>query len=90
MLMPFEWAVLTVEEASELSAFIEKMTATPTQPINFKKMQDLGIYDMYNKLRHLVDQAAHYQRNLESLNPDDFASYDHYHQECPGYDKHRC
>jgi hypothetical protein len=80
MLMPFDWAVLTVEDARLLRGFIQKVTGTPAQPKNYKKMQDAGVLDIYHKLDEFVEARDHYQNDLRRLDPNDFEprSYDHY------------
>ena len=55
MLMPFDWAVLTVEEAKLLMEYIEKSTATKTQPKYYEKIQRLGLLPIYEKLREFVE-----------------------------------
>ena len=72
MLTPFQWAIITVDEARLLMDYIERKTDTPAFPKNYKKMQKEGILDMYNKLRFFVEEATQYEGNLRYLNPDDY------------------
>ena len=64
--MPFEWAVLTVQEARLLMTYIEKSTATKTMPKRYDKMQQFGVLPIYEKLRDFVELNAQYQA-LQSL-----------------------
>ena len=66
MLMPFEWACLTVQEARLLMQYIEKSTGTKTMPRYYEKMQKHGMLEIYNKLREFVELNAQYQA-LQSL-----------------------
>ena len=61
MLMPFEWAVLTIEEAKLLMNYIEKSTSSKTIPRRYEKMQELGLLEIYNKLREFVELHTHHQ-----------------------------
>ena len=61
MLMPFEWAVLTIEEAKLLIDYIEKSTATKTIPRYYEKMQRFGMLEIYRKLREFVELHEHHQ-----------------------------
>jgi hypothetical protein len=59
--MPFDWAVLTVQEAKLLMEYIEKSTASKTMPIRYDKMQQVGILDIYMRLREFVELHNQYQ-----------------------------
>lgn len=72
MLLPFDFAVLTSDEASILFEFIEKATETKACPKNYKKMQELGIHDIYVNLREFLEMRHSYCNNLRYLNPDDY------------------
>jgi hypothetical protein len=67
MLMPNEWAVLTVQEAKLLMEYIEKSTASKTMPIRYDKIQQVGMLPIYEKLREFVEVNAQYQalQNLD-------------------------
>lgn len=67
MLMPFDWAVLTVQEARLLMEYIEKSTATKTQPRYYEKIQKAGMLPIYEKLREFVETNAQHQalQNLD-------------------------
>lgn len=67
MLLPFEWAVLTVQEARQLMEYIEKSTATKTMPRNYDKIHKAGLTDIYDKLRQFVEANAQYEINLRYL-----------------------
>ncbi len=67
MLLPFDFAVLTKEEAKLLKEFIEKMTATKNNTRNYEKMQKLGIMLIYDKLREFVESSDHYQHSIRNL-----------------------
>jgi len=73
MIMPFDWAVLTIEEAKLLMEYIEKSTATKTQPKYYEKIQRLGMLPIYEKLREFVELNSHYQ-GLRTLNIGDLAT----------------
>ncbi len=72
MLMPFEYGLLSLEEANKLIEYIEKTTATKNNPQNYEKMRSVGILDSYNGLRNFVDEAYQYNK-LKNLNVDDIA-----------------
>lgn len=73
MIMPFDWAVLTIEEAKLLMEYIEKSTATKTQPKYYDKIQRLGMLPIYEKLREFVELHNHYQ-GLRTLDVYDLAT----------------
>ena len=64
--MPFEWAVLTVQEARLLMEYIEKTTATKGLSRNYDKIYKAGMADIYSKLREFVE-ANHQYHNLHNL-----------------------
>lgn len=66
MLMPFEWAVITVEEARLLMEYIEKSTSSKMVPRRYEKIQEVGLYPIYEKLREFVAVNAQYQE-LQNL-----------------------
>lgn len=66
MLLPFDWAVITLNEAKILVDFIEKSTATPKIPINYEKMSKVNILEMYDKLKHFITNSQHY-KNIEHI-----------------------
>ena len=61
MMMPFDWAVLSIEEAKLLMEYIEKSTATKTQKKYYEKIQRLGILPIYQKLREFVELHNQYK-----------------------------
>lgn len=61
MLMPFEWAVLTVQEARLLMEYIEKSTSSKTMPRRYDKIQEAGMLPVYEKLREFVELRQQYQ-----------------------------
>ena len=67
MLLPFEFAVITVQEARLLMEFIEKQTATKSISKNYEKMQKLGVMEMYDKLCSFVGSADHYEHELRTV-----------------------
>ena len=72
MLLPFNWSLLTLDEARQLVDYIEKSTATNGQSRNYDKMTKVGVMDIYSKLREFVEAADHYEANIRYLNTDDF------------------
>lgn len=70
MLLPFQFSILTLEEAKLLISFIEKSTATKTHNRNYDKICKMGILDMYNKLRDFVEEATHYDGQLKYFDED--------------------
>jgi len=70
MLLPFEWAILTVAEASLLMKYIETTTSTKSMPINYDKMYKAGMADIYGKLREFVEANGQYN-NLRDLDTSD-------------------
>lgn len=66
MLMPFEWAVITIQEARLLMEYIEKSTSSKTMPRRYEKIQEAGMLPVYEKLREFVELNAQYQA-LQSL-----------------------
>ena len=77
MLMPFQWAVLTIEEAKLLMQYIEKTTSTKTIPKHYEKMQKAGMFSIYEKLREFVEVNAQYECHLRYLDPSDFETRDY-------------
>lgn len=71
MLLPHQWAVLTVEEATILMQYIEKSTATKSMSRNYDKMEKVGVLEIYNKLREFVEYHRH-QQNLLNLDLSQF------------------
>lgn len=69
MLMPFEWAVLTVQEAKLLMEYIEKSTSSKTMPKRYDKIQQVGMLEIYTRLRDFVESHSQYQA-LQGLNID--------------------
>lgn len=67
MLLPFQSAVLTVEEAQILVTFIESKTSTPGVPINFTKIKAEGLYEIYNDLKNFLREYGHYEEILRDL-----------------------
>jgi hypothetical protein len=59
--MPFEWAVLTVQEARLLMEYIEKSTSSKTMPRRYDKIQEAGMLPVYEKLREFVELRQQYQ-----------------------------
>jgi hypothetical protein len=72
MLMPFEWAVITVEEARILKKFIETVTATKAYPVNYKKIEESGMKIMYDKLSMFISEADHYAGQLKYFQEKDY------------------
>lgn len=72
MLLPFQWAVLTVEEARLLMSYIESSTATKSQFKNYDKMQKAGMLQVYEKLREFVETSVQWEGNLRWLDPNNF------------------
>lgn len=75
MLMPFQWAILELEEARILLKHIENIGGYR----NYDKMRELGLLDIYNRLREFVGVADHYEANIRYLDPSDYARTDHEH-----------
>lgn len=69
MLLPFQWAVLTVEEAKLLIAYIETSTATKTIKRNYDKIKKAGMMEIYDKLRTFIIDSDNYEYNLRHFNP---------------------
>ena len=61
MLMPFEWAVLTVTDARLIMEYIEKSTSSKTMPRRYEKMQEVGMLPIYEKLREFVETHTQYE-----------------------------
>ena len=76
MLLPFQWAVLTIEEAKLMLDYIEKTTASKGLSRNYHKMQKVGMLETYNKLREFIESAAHYDEYLRPLDPYSFQTKD--------------
>lgn len=76
MLLPFEFVILTLEDAQKLVNYIETSTATVTNLKNTNKMIKLGVYDIYMKLEEFVRQSKHYKDNLCWFLPDDYLRKD--------------
>ena len=79
MLLPHQWAVLTVEEAKALKVFIEKSTATKREKIYLKKIKDQNIFELWNKLREFIENYEQYEYILRHLDTSEFAPEDHEH-----------
>jgi hypothetical protein len=78
MLTPFQWVVLTVEEARKLQDYIERSTATKGLAVNYEILK-VGMLEIYSKLAEFVEMSDHYGANLRDFNPDDFAREDYEH-----------
>jgi len=65
MLLPFEFGIITIEDASLLKTFIEKQTATKAYPVNYKKMQEEGVMNIYEKLIDFIYSHEHYLGKLK-------------------------
>lgn len=77
MLLPFEWTVLTVEDAKLIIEFIEKSTATKGLSKNYDKMQKAGVMEIHGKLSEFVDMNIHYHNELKNLDTFDFQKKDY-------------
>ena len=75
MLLPFQWVVLTLEEAKTLMRFIETSTATKTIPIHYEKMRKFGILETYEKLRQFVEASHQYDYHLRNLDSGELVSF---------------
>ncbi|MDE2095688.1 MAG: hypothetical protein KGL39_00395 [Patescibacteria group bacterium] len=84
MLLPFEWAVLTMEEAHLLKEYIEKTTAIKGLPVNYKGMTKVGMREIHSKLCEFVRASTNYMVNLQFFNPDDYAETGHVHDHREG------
>jgi len=62
MLIPYQCAILTLDEAEALMNFIERIVATKTNPLNYDKMGKMGILPIYEKLKAFTDEVATYER----------------------------
>lgn len=67
MLLPFDFALLTVEEARLLIKFIERQTATKSNSKNYEKMTKLGVMEIYRKLEEFTLASDHYNYDLRCL-----------------------
>ncbi len=67
MLLPFQWAVITLQESKLLMKFIEESTSTKSDPKNYAKMQKSGVLEVYNALREFVESSCNYDGNLRYL-----------------------
>jgi len=76
VLNPFEFAVITVDEARHLMKFIEESTGTPSMPRNYDKMGKRGVLQIYNSLRQFVEKVDHYRDNLEYFDPSSYQRSD--------------
>jgi len=72
MLLPLEFAILSVQEARQLVEYIEKSTASKTMPIRYDKIQQVGMLDIYMRLREFVELHKQYQA-LQTLDIDRLA-----------------
>ena len=76
MLLPFEFAILTVEEAKLLKKFIEESTATKAFPKNYMKMGSAGVLELYRKLEEFLHDRQQWNDRLRYFDPNDFAPAD--------------
>lgn len=67
MLQPFEFAILTQQDAEILVEFIIKQTASKSSPINYKKMGELKVLNIYEQLMNFIESKRQYDNNLKSL-----------------------
>ena len=72
MLLPLEFAILSVQEAKLLMEYIEKSTSSKTMPIRYDKIQQVGMLDIYMRLREFVELHKQYQA-LQTLDIDRLA-----------------
>ena len=76
MLNPFEYSIITLEEAKKLVQFIEKTTSTPSLSKNYLKMQELGILSIYDELRMFINNCNHYEDYLRYFDSKDYKRSD--------------
>lgn len=55
MLMQFECAILTLEDARILVEFIQKSTASKSIPVNYNKIDKSSVADLYYKLSRFLE-----------------------------------
>lgn len=72
MLQPFDWAVLTKEEAVILIAFIDKTLGAR----NYKALQEAGMMQIYSALKKFVEQSDHYEHHVSDFQPSDYKRND--------------
>lgn len=76
MLMPFDFVILTYDEAVTLCEFVKKNILVPkgTKPSPAKDIKD-GVAALYSKLTEFITMSNHYQNDLRSLDPGDFVTH---------------
>ncbi len=67
MLLPLESAIIDIDEARQIVAFIESSTATKSNPKNYEKIIKLGMIDLYEKLIKFIGIYDHYHRELKYI-----------------------
>ena len=76
MLLPFDFAVITYEEAKLLRDFIRAKTDSPDRDKDYDQMRKDGVLEIYSKLDDFCKMAEHYEYNLQRLDPSDFVTRD--------------
>lgn len=69
MLLPFDFAVISVDEAKKIMDFIVKMTATKKRVFNDAKIRELGMMEIYQRLQEFVQMSNHYKNDLQYFEP---------------------
>lgn len=76
MLLPHQWAVLTVDEAELLVKFIEKATAIKGLPKNYRGIQKEGMLELHGNLSHFIECNRQYVGNLHDFDPSNYERAD--------------
>ena len=69
MLLPFEWAILTLEEAKLMKDYIQKSTARKGLSVDYKRIHEAGLSGIWEKLEEFINQAEHYRHQLKDFDP---------------------
>lgn len=72
MLLPFQFAILTREDAKVLTDYLLKSVGAKASESKWKKLQELGISEIYSKLEEFLSMSYHYDNELHSLDSSDF------------------
>lgn len=71
MLIPFDFAIMTIEDANRIYKFIIKMTDKKGQ-VNHKKIEEEGLTDLFNKVSRFIEGRDQWIYTLENLSTSDF------------------
>lgn len=77
MLIPFDFAIMTIDDANQIRNFIIKVTDKKGH-VNHKKIEEEGLTELFNKVNRFIEGREQWIHTLENLNTSDFEPRVHY------------